>query len=122
MCDNALDSVKEYLREHPHPHVTPAMVEARATVVEDPQRATAIVFDIEKRRGALGARYREDRPLAAFEAYWGRYCYDPQNEELRRLGTNVAERQTSSVTVASVPCLLKDHLESFLGLLDRAWP
>lgn len=122
MCDSALDSVKEHLLEHPHPHVTPGMVEARATVVEDPQRPTAIVFDVEKRRSALGARYREDRPPAAFEAYWERYSYDPQNEELRRLGTNVAERQTSSVSVASVPRLLRDYVDSFLGLLDRAWP
>lgn len=122
MEDRALDQVKAHLREHPHPHVTPGMVEAQATVIDDPQRPNAIVFDVEKRKGALGARYRENHPPAVFKTYWERYCFDPQREALRRLGTNVAEEHTSTLTVASVPRLLKDYWESLLGLFGRAWP
>ena len=122
MRDKTLDPVRAHLREHPHPHVTPEMVEAHATVIDDPQRPDAIVFDVEKRRAALGARYRENRPLAAYETYWERYCYDQQREALHRLGTNVEEDQTSAVTIGSVSPLLKDHVKSFLGLLARALP
>lgn len=122
MSDSALDQVRAHLGAHPHPYVTPEMVGAQAMVVDDPQRPDAIVFDVEKRREALGARYREDRPLAAFETYWERYCFDPQRGALRRLGTNVAEEHTSTVTIASVSRLLKDYWESVRGLLDRAWP
>lgn len=122
MSDSALDPVKDHLRRHPHPHVTPEMVDANATVIDNPHRPDAIVFDVEKRRKALGARYGEDRPLAAFETYWERYSYDQQTEALHRLGTNVAEEQTATVTIASMSRLLKDHVQSFLGLLDRAWP
>lgn len=122
MCDSVLDPVKAHLRVHPHPYVTPGMVEVRATTVVDSQRPDAIVFDIEKRREALGARYREDCPLAAFETYWERYCYDPKREALHRMGTNVAESHTSTVTIASMSRLLRDYWESARGLLDRAWP
>lgn len=122
MDDSVLAPVKARLREHPHPRVTVEMIESHAQVVDDPECSGAIAFDVEKRRKALGARYREQRPLAAFETYWERYCYDRQTEELRRLGTNVAADQDPTVTINSVSRLLKDHLQSLLGLLDRAWP
>lgn len=122
MSDGALDPVKEYLREHSHPHLTPDVVARRATVVDDPRHPEAIVFDVEKRRQTLGARYREDLPLAAYETYWERYRFDPQTRTLLHVGTNVAEDQASTVTINSVSRLLRDHLESLRGLLDRAWP
>lgn len=122
MSDRPLDPVKEYLRAHPHPHLTLDGVTRCATVVHDSQHSEVLVFDVEKRRTALGARYREDGPLAAYETYWERYRYDRGNRVLRRAGTNVGEEQESTVTVNSVPQLLNDHLESLLGLLDRAWP
>lgn len=122
MDDSDLDPVKDHLREHPHPRVTAEMIESRAEVVDDPQCSDAIAFDVEKRRKALGARYRKQHPLAAFETYWERYCYDQQTGGLRLLGTNVAEDQDPTVTINSVSRLLKDHLQSVLGLLDRAWP
>lgn len=122
MSDSALEPVKDHLREHPHPHLRPEMVASNATVVDDSQRPEALVFDVEKRRNALGARYRKNRPPAAFETYWERYCYDPHTGDLHRLGTNVAKDQNPTVTVNSIPGLLKDYLESVLGLLDRAWP
>lgn len=122
MSDSALDPVKDYLREHSHPHLTADVVARRATVVDDPHVPEAIVFDVEKHRRALGARYRKGVPLAAYETYWERYRYDRENRTLHRVGTNVAEDQASTVTLNSVSRLLKDHLESLLGLLDRAWP
>lgn len=122
MSNSPLDPVNAYLREHPHPRITPEMVASRAMLIEDPQRPDVIVFDVEKRRNALGARYSEQRPLAAFVTYWERYCFDQHNEELHRIGTNVAPNQTSAVTVHSVSRLLKDYVERVLGLLDRAWP
>lgn len=122
MSDRALDPVRKHLQEHPHPHVTPEMLASHATVVDDPDSPDAIVFDVEKRQNALGARHHEDRPLAAYQTHWERYCYDPEREDLYRLGTNVGRDQNSTVTINSFSQLAKDHLVTVLDLFKRAWP
>lgn len=122
MSEGPFRPVKRYLREHPHPRVTPQMIEASGALVEGPGGSGEIVFDIEKRKRALGARYRDDRPLAAFTTSWERYRFDPEAGTLRQIGTNVGEGQDSALTIRSVSQLVKDNLESVYGLFSRAWP
>lgn len=121
MSDSALDEVKTVLRTHVHPSLTPEMFSRQPTVVQQSTEAI-IVFDIRKQKAAYGARYRDDRPLAAVETYWERYHFDRETHGLRSVGTNQAEGQTRRVTVRSFSHLLHDYVAHLRGLLDRAWP
>lgn len=114
--------MRQYLSEYSHPQLSIEMLEQDALIVDDPDRPGTIVFDVRKTRGALGARYRPDRPLAAVETYWVRYCYDREQNSLSQIGTNVDESQESKIAINSVPRLLSDYCQSVLGLVDRAWP
>lgn len=122
MSEGLLGSVKRYLREHPHPRVTPQMVESSGVLVEGPGESGEFVFDVEKQKRALGARYRDDRPLAAYATSWERYRFDPDAGTLRQIGTNLGENQDSALTIRSVPQLMKDNVESIWGIFSRAWP
>lgn len=120
--DDSLEPVTEHLQEHPHPLLAPEMIQRCATVVEAGDDKGPIVFDVEKRRKTLGARYRDGHPLAAFETYWERYSYSPEDRTLRLEGTNVGSDQTPTVTINSWGQLALDQLESLRNLFTRAWP
>lgn len=98
------------------------MIQRSATVVDTGDESGPLVFDVEKRQKTLGARYRDGYPLAAFETYWERYRYNPEDRTLRFEGTNVASDQTPSVTINSWGRLALDQLESLRNLFTRAWP
>lgn len=117
-----LAPVIDHLQEVSHPHLTPDLVRSKGTMVDSPEPRGPILFDVEYEKRAWGARYREGRPLAAVETYWVRYRYDPDRAELRRLGTNVGDEQASRVTVHSYARLLRDQVETFIGILSRGWP
>jgi hypothetical protein len=110
MSSVSLSEVCEYLRDYGHPDLTPKKVRNRATVVEESERSGRVIFDIERHRSVLGAKYTKGTGMAAFETYWERYVFDRDQKSLTKKGENMSEDQAPSLKIDSYDLLAEQRL------------